>query len=362
MIPITIVVLVLIAGTLSVLNIAPRLGKKPSGVWLEKIEKSKNFRGGTFVNPEKTDMDRPPYEAMKEVMKKDATRNPASAIVTHAVEIERYNQAPTSELLITWLGHSSFLIKMKGKTILIDPVFSKRASMFRNIGPKKFPYTHEHTVDELPPIDMIMLTHDHYDHLDDEVIKSLKDRVELFYVPLGVGAHLDHWGVDPLKIIEFDWWDEQVFGGITFTATPGRHFTGRQLTDRFKTLWCGWAMNDGKHNIFLSGDTGYYNGFKTIGEKLGPFDFAMVECGQYSRYWPLIHLMPEESVQVALDVQSKMAMPIHWGKFKLSIHPWNEPPIRFSAKAKEEGLPVVIPVIGQAFSLDDAPLSDWWQD
>jgi L-ascorbate metabolism protein UlaG (beta-lactamase superfamily) len=337
------------------------MGKKPAGEKLEKVSQSDNFRDGYFQNPVTTLMERPPFEALREMMKRGGGRLPVQAIETLPIDTERYINSASGEVLITWLGHSSFLMRIEGVNLLIDPVLSTRASMSRFMGPKMFDYSHKHTIDEFPPIDLVLLTHDHYDHLDYDLIKQLGSKVKQLFVPLGVGSHLEHWGIDASKVMEFDWWDEVDFNGLKLTATPGRHFTGRTINDRFKTLWCGWAIKGKGHNLYYSGDSGYYNGFKTIGERLGPFDFAMVECGQYSRFWPNIHLMPEESVQVAIDVNSSMAMPMHWGKFRLSQHNWNEPPMRFTAAAREHNLQAVIPVIGQTFTLSNAPLGDWWK-
>ena len=253
------------------------------------------------------------------------------------------------------------LMKINGITLITDPVFSKRASLFQFIGPKKFAYTHEFKISELPPVDLVLLSHDHYDHLDCKVIKALKDKADKFIMPLGVGSHLERWGVDPSKIVELDWWENINYKGITLTAAPGRHFTGRLFNDRFKTLWCGWSIRGKEKRIYFSGDSGYFEGFKEIGEKLGPFDLSFIECGQYSKYWPTIHMAPEESVQAAIDLRSKQAVPIHWGKFKLSIHPWNEPPARFIKKANEENLNVGTPKIGEVFTLNKLPQNEWWR-
>lgn len=354
------ILLIIIVVVMFMLFVRPQMGSKPTAEHLNLIQQSANYKGGIFVNPVSTIMTRPPNEAFREMMKMGDERTPLHAIETQAIETERYLQHASEKALITWLGHSSFLIKIKGITMLVDPVLSKRASLSDLVGPKKFPYTIDHHLDDFPPVDLLLLTHDHYDHLDHKLVKALSKNVSKILVPLGLSAHLVHWGIDKNKIIEFDWWNELNIEVLTITATPGRHFSGRSLTDRFKTLWCGWAINSGTEKIYISGDSGYFDGFKTIGEKLGPFDFAMLECGQYSRFWPDIHMAPKESAQAAIDVKASKAMPMHWGKFKLSIHAWNEPPLRFVSAAEMLGVETVIPKIGQAFSIDEAPFDEWY--
>jgi L-ascorbate metabolism protein UlaG (beta-lactamase superfamily) len=360
MIVYSLIIIVLATIVLTTVMVLPRMGKKPQGERLEKLSMSSNYRNGLFINPVHTIMERPPNEAFREMMKRGEKRTPSKPIETFPIDTERYTHENDELPLVTWLGHSSFLIRMNGVNLLIDPVFSKRASMSKWVGPKHFDYTHHFKLEELPKIDLILLSHDHYDHLDYELIRAIAGDAKHIFVPLGVDSHLEHWGVDAQKITVFDWWNEVNVEGITVTATPGRHFSGRKINDRFKTQWCGWAINDGKSNIFYSGDSGYYDGFKTIGEKLGPFDFAMIECGQYSRFWPNIHLMPEESVQVAIDVNAAKAMPMHWGKFRLSIHPWNEPPMRFVNEAKLKGVSYTVPQIGKAFTINNEFDNIWW--
>lgn len=359
-----VLVIVLIAIVLmisaNIYVVKKRSGRKPKGERLTRIINSDNYQNGIFQNTDETNMERPPMDGIKEMMKSKPDQKPSLPIHTEAIDLNKYKNFLGEEVLISWLGHSTILMKMNNVTIIADPVFSKRASMFEFIGPKKFDFTCEYSLQDLPQIDVVLITHDHYDHLDYQAIKFLNKTAKKFIVPLGVGAHLEHWGVDSSRIMECDWWEEAAFMGLTFTATPGRHFSGRLISDRFKTLWCGWALKSANHNLYLSGDSGYFGGFKEIGERLGPFDFSFMECGQYSKYWPYIHMMPEESVQAAIDVKSKIAMPIHWGKFKLSIHSLYEPPTRFARKADEVGLKISTPKIGQTFSLKELPTGAWW--
>jgi len=356
-----IALIVIILAGLLFLKLYPQLGGKSEGKRLERIISSPHFEQKLFQNQVKTSMDIPPGKVFKEFMSKGTDRKPAKPIQTLPISLDSYTRGNNGETIITWLGHSTLLIKTGGVTILTDPVFSKRASMVSFMGPEKFDYTTDYRVEDLPPVDIVVISHDHYDHLDYSAIQKLKKNVKKFYMPLGVGAHLERWGVELGKIVELDWWESTTFENLELVATPARHFTGRKLDDRFKTLWCGWVIKSEKHNLFFTGDSGYWDGFKTIGEKYGPFDFTMVECGQYHPYWASIHMSPEESAQAAYDLKSIATMPIHWGKFNLSLHPWNEPPARFVVKAAELTLKVTTPVIGETFSLNKLPENEWWR-
>jgi L-ascorbate metabolism protein UlaG (beta-lactamase superfamily) len=359
---IILIVLFLLVGTIILyFRLAPQLGGKAEGKRLERIIASPNFKNNYFQNPVITTMDIPPMKVFKDFFSKGIDRNPSKLIETLPINKGIYDKANVDEVIITWLGHSTLLIKTGGITILTDPVFSKRASMTSFFGPKKFNYTVDYKLEELPPVDIVIISHDHYDHLDYQAIKYLKKTVKKFFMPLGVGSDFERWGVDPEKIVELDWWKSVKYDNLELVATPTRHFTGRKLNDRFKTLWCGWVIKTDKKSLYFSGDSGYWDGFKEIGEKYGPFDFTMIECGQYSPYWPFIHMAPEESVQAAIDLKSKAAMPIHWGKFRLSLHSRYEPPTRFKAKAELENLLITIPKIGETFSLENLPKSVWWK-
>ncbi len=235
---------------------APQLGKKATGKRLERMESSPNFSDDAFQNPVRTIMQAPPGKAMREFLGKKVDRVPEEPIATWPVNRDLYTTKPDSEVLVTWLGHSTVLLKINGTVILTDPVFSKRASLLSFAGPPKFDYTHDYTVEELPRVDVVVISHDHYDHLDYKAIKKLNHTVKLFFMPLGVGAHLERWGIPAEKMVELDWWESSTFNHIEFTATPSRHFTGRRITDRFQTLWCGWAIKSSQSSIFFTGDSG----------------------------------------------------------------------------------------------------------
>ena len=209
----------------------------------------------------------------------------------------------------------------------------------------------------------MILSHDHYDHLDYPTIKALNDKVDRFYIPLGVGAHLEEWGVQPDQITELNWWDEIEFQGLNLALTPTRHFSGRGFGDRFKTLWGSWVIIGSNKRMYFSGDSGYFPGFKEIGEKYGPFDLTFMECGAYNEGWSEIHMFPEETAQAHLDVKGKLLMPIQWGKFDLALHPWKESVNRLAEKAKAESIPLFTPQVGQMVSLSDSSdLDSWWEN
>jgi L-ascorbate metabolism protein UlaG (beta-lactamase superfamily) len=209
----------------------------------------------------------------------------------------------------------------------------------------------------------MVISHDHYDHLDYGSIQKLKGKTKLFYVPLGVGAHFREWGVKPEQIVEFNWWEEESVEGLKFVFTPARHFSGRGLTNRFSTLWGSWVIQSKNENVFFSGDSGYGVHFKKIGDKFGPFDFAMIECGQYDEKWADIHMTPEESAQAGVDLKTKVAMPIHWGAFSLALHTWTDPVERIIKTAEELNLPLITPAIGDVVHLDSTiqkTVNNWW--
>jgi L-ascorbate metabolism protein UlaG (beta-lactamase superfamily) len=262
--------------------------------------------------------------------------------------------------VLIWFGHSSYFININEKNILVDPVFSGNASPVTFMT-GNFPGSNEYKVVDFPDLDMVLITHDHYDHLDYKTILELKSKTKLFCTSLGVGAHLEKWGIPSEKIIEFDWWQSKpVFGDFELTATPARHFSGRSLK-RYKSLWSSFVLKSPTHKLFLGGDSGYDTHFKLIGEKYGPFDLALLECGQYNEDWPYIHMMPEQTVQASLDLKATVLMPIHWGKFKLSLHSWKEPIERATKAAIEREVPITTPMIGQPVVVGvDYPKHHWW--
>ena len=259
------------------------------------------------------------------------------------------------------LGHSTLLLKLRGGFWLTDPVFAERASPFSWMGPKRF-HAPPIALDDLPPIRGVVLSHDHYDHLDRGTIEFLASRVDVFLTPLGVGDRLAAWGVDASKLRQLDWWQETEVDGLRFVATPAQHFSGRGLFDSDKTLWASWAIIDDDLRVFFSGDTGYFDGFRAIGERLGPFDVTFVETGAYDAQWPYVHMQPDESVQAHVDLRGRWMMPIHNGTFDLAMHRWQDPFEQVSALAIERGVALSTPRMGERLDLSAPHAGErWWR-
>ncbi|MFI5491263.1 MBL fold metallo-hydrolase [Actinoplanes sp. NPDC051859] len=264
-------------------------------------------------------------------------------------------------LYVTWYGHSSAMIELEGRRVLVDPVWSDRCSPSRLQGPKRL---HEPPVPlrELPPLDAVLISHDHYDHLDMETVRTLVDlQAAPFLVPLGIGAHLERWGVPATRIVELDWDERATVAGIEFVATPARHFSGRGFS-RDETLWASWVIAGPNRKVFYSGDTGYFPGFARIGEQHGPFDASLVQIGAYGDAWPDIHMTPEDGVATHVDVQAGLMIPVHWATFNLALHDWAEPADRAWAEAKARGVKLAVPRPGERVDVDNPPAVDgWWQ-
>ncbi len=297
---------------------------------------------------------------------KDADTVPSAPIPVYPVLRNDLLAAPDASL---WrLGHSTMLLKLDGRFWLTDPVFSERASPFQFMGPRRF-HAPPISIDELPPIEGVVLSHDHYDHLDYGAIQKLAPKVAHFITPLGVGDRLIEWGVPEAKVQQLDWWQSTTVGTLELTATPAQHFSGRGLGDSDRTLWASWVLRstagpDGADGlrVFFSGDTGYFDGFKAIGERFGPFDLTMVETGAYNQDWPDVHMQPEQSLQAHLDLKGRYLMPIHNGTFDLSMHPWTEPFERITTLAEAAQVPLVAPVMGERIQLRQPALSrHWWR-
>lgn len=258
------------------------------------------------------------------------------------------------------LGHSSHLLKLQGKFWLIDPVFSERASPFSFAGPKRF---HQPPIrlEELPPIEGVILSHDHYDHLDVATIEYLAERVQRYFVPLGVRARLLAMGVPAERVQEFDWWQGAEHAGVKLTATPAQHFSGRTLSDRDRTLWASWVVQSGAQRIFYSGDSGYFPGFRQIGERFGGFDLALIENGAYDAYWPAVHMTPEQSIRAFEDLRAKVLYSVHNSTFDLAFHSWHDPLDRIAKLAAEKKIELATPLIGEVLTVGKARTNtQWW--
>lgn len=261
---------------------------------------------------------------------------------------------------IVRLGHSSHLLKLRGKFWLIDPVFGERVSPFSFVGPKRF-HKPPLTLEQLPPIEGLILSHDHYDHLDVPTIEYLAQRVQRYFVPLGVKTRLIDMGVPAERIEEFDWWQAGAHDGVQLTATPSQHFSGRSLNDRNRTLWASWVIQSGTQRIFYSGDSGYFGGFKQIGERFGGFDLALMENGAYDAYWPDVHMTPEQSVQAFQDLRGKVLYSVHNSTFDLAFHTWHDPLDRIADLSEAQKVELATPEIGEVLTVGKPRKNArWW--
>jgi L-ascorbate metabolism protein UlaG (beta-lactamase superfamily) len=326
---------------------------------------SKNFKGGRFQNLASTRLntnDGNMVESAIDFFRGSPDRVPANELpaVLPALDEKPENK----NLRVTWFGHSTCLVQIDGQTLLTDPVFGDRASPFSFVGPKRFPTEIDFRPQDLPEkIDAVLISHDHYDHLDRPTIQALEEKVDIFYVPLGVAAHLLAWGIAEGRVIELDWWEEISHGPLTLAATPSQHFSGRGLTSRNKTLWASWVVIGTRERFFFSGDSGYFDGFTQIGDTYGPFDLTMLESGAYNEAWADVHMMPEETVQAHQDLRGDILLPVHWAKFNLALHPWQEPIQRLLNSAGAHSVEVLTPRIGESFYPgEDRPQRHWWNE
>ncbi|MFF0473346.1 MBL fold metallo-hydrolase [Streptomyces sp. NPDC004284] len=344
-------------------------GAEPTGERLARIRRSPNFADGIFQNPEPASR-RPSgsgVEFAKVYFEKEgrARRAPTGAIPVHPTTLADLAKPPATGLRLTWMGHSGILAEIDGHRVLFDPVWGDRCSPFPFAGPKRL-----HPVPvplaELGPVDVVVISHDHYDHLDLPTIKALAGTDTLFAVPLGVGAHLEHWGVPASRLRELDWNESTEVGDLRLTATPARHFCGRGLRNTQHTLWASWVVRGPAHRVFHSGDTGYFSGFADIGAAHGPFDATMIQIGAYSEFWTDIHMTPAEGMRAHLDLQggkpAGVLLPIHWGTFNLAPHPWAEPGEWTRDAAEEAGQAVAFPRPGEPFEpAGKLPGESWWR-
>lgn len=341
-----------------------RLGGNPSKEERSKFSQLANYENGKFVNAKPTKMNMnisSMYALMKESQKTKHESKPKEIVPIQPLNWERINGEEDS---FTWFGHSTFLLSIDGKKILLDPMFGPAASPVTMLGSKRFSKDILALIDEFPFIDAVLLTHDHYDHLDYPSILRLKDKVGHFIVPLGVGNHLVKWGIERRRITELNWWDEIHWEGITLASVPSQHFSGRGPLNRDSTLWTGWVLYGKNTRLYTSGDGGYGPHFKQIGEKYGPFDLTLMEGGQYASLWSPIHMVPEESIQAHLDVRGEKMMLIHWGAFTLAPHPWKDPVERALREAEKKGITLLTPPIGATVRMKEEQLEEhhWWNE
>ena len=316
--------------------------------------RSEHWDGKKFLNIEETSMNISPSKIPKLFYKQffeKSGRAPKKKLPILPFEQDAF-LSPSERTKIIWYGHSVALLRIAGKTILIDPMLGPNAAPISPFPIRRFSENTLNLINSFPEIDLVLMTHDHYDHLDLASIAMLKPKVKQYFVALGTSRHLESWGISKDIIQEFDWWNTANFEDIEITFTPTRHFSGRGLTDRAKCLWGGWVLKNQTENIYFSGDSGYGQHFKEVGSKLGPFDLGLMECGQYNENWHQIHMFPEEAVQAARDAKAHTIMPVHWAGFALAQHPWKDPFERFIKACADAQQAFIVPRLGELVNLN----------
>ncbi|WP_406284843.1 MBL fold metallo-hydrolase [Embleya sp. NBC_00896] len=341
-------------------------GARPTGERLERIRRSPHFRDGAFQNPVPTRRGSPGAMGKMLRAQKAASglRRPAGAIPLVTPSPLDYARAPETGLRVSWLGHATVLAELDGRRVLFDPVWSTRCSPSVAFGPARLHAVPVRFAD-LPALDVVVISHDHYDHLDMATVKALAKRDVEFVVPLGIGAHLERWGVLEHRITELDWHEAGEVAGLTFTATPARHYCNRGARVLGTVLWASWVVAGPRHRVFHSGDSGYFPGFADIGREHGPFDLTMIQAGAYAEAWPEVHLDPEGAVRAHVELDGRLMLPIHWGTFDLAPHAWEEPAERSMAAARAQGSGLVVPRPGALVEpglVDGLDVEPWWRE
>ena len=365
--------LVISASVLAMLMGCDQVGQNPKDVHLKIIQSSPNYDMASkkFVNRRPNIMenmgddssfwDDPMGRLRNNFFFNSNETSPSQLIPEDRSGVPADFADSSDTVKFIWLGHSTFLLSINNKIVLVDPVFSNAASPFSFLVKRFQPPVIN--LNELPDLDYILISHDHYDHLDMETIIKLKDDDVTFVTPLGVSSHLRRWGVDSDKVVELDWWDEIDFDGVTFICTPAQHFSGRMaLFSTMKTLWASWIVKGGGKSVYYSGDSGYDVHYKDIGDRYGAFDIVFMDSGQYNERWAAVHNMPDQVIQGFLDLQGKHLVPVHWGMFTLSVHNWYDPPTEITKLAKPYNISVMTPLMGQTVRLDNPGIFErWWE-
>jgi L-ascorbate metabolism protein UlaG (beta-lactamase superfamily) len=358
-----IIVLILAATILILLHSTEwlvSLGGRVTGARLARAQRSPQHRDGAFRNPEQTRMiSGSTREMLRRQFFGEEQREPLRPVPVLQRTTRDYAIAPRSGLRATWIGWSSVLVEIDGIRVLTDPVWSERCSPSTLVGPKRF-HAPPIALADLPPIDAVVISHDHYDHLDMPVVRALAARGTHFFVPLGIGAHLERWNVPAPRIHELDWNEPATLKGVIFTSTRARHYSGRSI-HRNDTLWTSWVVKGPAHRFFFSGDTGYSEAFAQIGAQHGPFDLTLIKIGASDPTWKEIHMTPEEAVRTHADVRGRVMIPVHWATFNLAFHAWTDPVDRAVAAAQKLGARIYVPRIGEMVEPASVPAQTrWW--
>ena len=354
-----IVVALLVVGVALATAAAWRpMGHRSTGTRRARMASSPQWRDGHFDNPQPLHNDI--IGGLTAIRDASPFSAPTMPLATEAVDPQRFRSAPASGVRVTWMGHSTSLVEIDGARFLLDPVWSERPTPLNGVGPARW-YPPVIALDQLPHIDAVLISHDHYDHLDMPTVVALAPTGTTFIVPLGIGAHLEYWGVPADRIVELDWWQRTRVAGVEIVSTPARHASGRVLFDKDATLWNGFAILGNAHRVYYSGDTGLFPAMREIGEKLGPFDCTMIEIGQYHRAWPDWHIGPEQALQAHALVRGRVFLPVHWGLFRLAYHGWTEPIERAVTAANARGATIATPRPGESVE-PTLPIvtTRWW--
>ena len=340
------------------------MGSNPEGVSMDRIKKSPQYNviKEQLKNPKET----PLYTGKRswtsmfiDFFFTGEERRPKQKLPEDSSSLKLLS-SKSDDVRFIWFGHSTILLDIDGKRILIDPIFLNYASPIPGILKRFQPPVFD--IEKVDEIDIVLITHDHYDHLDHQTISKLKERDIQYFVPLGVGAHLRYWGIEEKSIIELDWWEETIFKGLKFTAAPAQHFSGRGILNGNSTLWASWAVQGKEQNVYFGGDSGYSEHYKQIGDRLGPFNLTFLENGAYNIDWKFVHQLPEEGVQANIDLKGKAMVPIHWGMFDLALHSWYEPIQRVTKEADRKGVRIIAPILGQLVSTrKEYKQEAWWE-
>ena len=345
------------------INLSPQFGSNPSSYQKKLYSRFGNYVNGEFKNDEPTKLFTEEM-SMANFFKDHPNQVPKKDIIPMELDIESFKSHSNGKFKLSWLGHSAFIMNLGGNIILLDPMLGQFAAPVPVPSLKRYSTQIAFSVEDIDTIDMVVYSHDHYDHLDYSTIKKIKGKVGLFIVPHGVGNHLRSWGVPEQSIIELNWNDSKEINGIEFVCLPARHFSGRGPFNRNSTLWSSWAIKSEHGKIYFSGDSGYGKHLKKIGDEHGPFDISLIDCGQYNKAWKYSHMFPEQSIKATKDLKGEYLIPIHWGAFTLSTHSWIEPPEKVFANAEKLVQKIILPQIGQIISMEQTnyKINKWWRE
>lgn len=352
-----ILAILLAAGVAAGVSACAAIGNSPAEETMTRYETSPNYESGVFVNAAPFSLDVNLTLSEKLGFFFNTSRKPSSPLPVSPITAADFPKRP-GDLQAVWLGHSTTLLDIDGVRLLMDPVFG-------NASPVPFTVNRFQDApidrDNLPLVDAVVISHDHYDHLEMKTIKALAGKAPLFIVPLGVGSHLEKWGCPPDKIIELDWWQSHTVNGVDIVAAPSRHFSGRSFGDRGRTLWASFAFKGPRHSAYYSGDGGFDGRFKEIGERLGPFDLTILENGAWNTAWPDVHLFPEETLQAHQELGGRYLLPVHWAAYDLSFHRWDDPIRIISRQAAEQEIALLTPKMGDICIPGQTVHGSWWE-